>query len=303
MKLIGYNCRTLRGGPAVRSLLDIQRQHNPDAFFLSETYLDEEKADDVRKKLKMDHMIVSPSADGRSGGLMMVWKKEVRIYSQMATTDFIDMTVEEDNGAIWRLTGFYGEPSWENKHRTYDVLRDLHSRADLPWLAIGDFNEILYSSEKEGGAPRARSRMQAFQDTLNLEDIGCEGDIFTWFRGGTKERLDRAVGNAAWSAMHPLAGLRNLDKARSDHRPICLDTCHLAGVAEPQTCSQHKFEARWLNKETVEEIVKSAWAKARHQGLCPTVTEKLQSVHEDLHIWDRKVLIKRPSCETTQRTT
>jgi exonuclease III len=185
MKLIGYNCRTLRGGPAVRSLLDIQRQHNPDAFFLSETYLDEEKADDVRKKLKMDHMIVSPSADGRSGGLMMVWKKEVRIYSQMATTDFIDMTVEEDNGAIWRLTGFYGEPSWENKHRTYDVLRDLHSRADLPWLAIGDFNEILYSSEKEGGVPRARSRMQAFQDTLtdcSLEDIGYEGDIFTWFR-------------------------------------------------------------------------------------------------------------------------
>jgi hypothetical protein len=41
-----------------------------------------------------------------------------------------------------------------------------------------------------------------------------------------------AVGNSAWSAMHPFAGLRNLEKARSDHRPICLDTIYLAGVAE-----------------------------------------------------------------------
>jgi hypothetical protein len=149
----------------------------------------------------------------------------------MTTTDFIDTTVEEDNGDIWRLTGFYGEPSWENKHKTYDVLRGLHAHANLPWLAIGDTLLI----RKGRRCPRARARMQAFQDALrdcSLEDIGYEGDMFTWFRGGTKEHLDRAMGNSAWSAMHPFAGLRNLEKARSDHRPICLDTIYLAGVAE-----------------------------------------------------------------------
>ena len=76
------------------------------------------------------------------------------------------MSVKESNGDTWRLTCLYGEPSWNNKDRTYNNLRELHSQIDLPWTVIGDFNEILYSSEKEGGAPRHQSRMQAFQDAL-----------------------------------------------------------------------------------------------------------------------------------------
>ena len=92
----------------------------------------------------------------------------------------------------------------------------------------------LYSSEKEGGAPRHHSHLQAFQDTLTdclLEDIGYNGDKFTWFRGGLRERLDRAVSNAEWMEMHPMSGLSNLEMGKSDHCPICLDTEYLAGVA------------------------------------------------------------------------
>ena len=65
MKLISWNYRGLFGAPTVRPLLDIQRRHSPDVFFLSETHLDDLQADEVNKKLKMDHKIVAPSLDGR----------------------------------------------------------------------------------------------------------------------------------------------------------------------------------------------------------------------------------------------
>lgn len=39
-------------------------------------------------------------------------------------------------------------------------------------------------------------------------------------------------------------------------------------------------------------IVTTAWQKAVHQGLCPTAMDKLNSVHRDLHAWDRRVLKK-----------
>jgi hypothetical protein len=67
-------------------------------------------------------------------------------------------------------------------------------------VVLGDFNEILFSHEKEGGNPRRQNCMQAFQDALtdcDLEDLGFSGEPFTWKRGRISERLDRAVTNGA----------------------------------------------------------------------------------------------------------
>lgn len=260
MKIVTWNCRGLLGTPTVQSLLDIQRRHRPDAFFLSETHLSDAKAEELKRKLGMDEMICEPSVDGRKGGLLLVWK-EVRIYFRASTLDFIDVTVEEPNGDVWRMTGIYGEPSWDCKDRTYRLLRDLQVQSSLPWTILGDFNEILFSSEKEGGALRNQSRLQAFQDALSdysLEDIGYIGDKFTWFRGGLKERLDRAISNVAWMELHPLVGLTNLEMEKSNHRPICLDTHYLSGVAATTQRRERRFEAKWLAEETVEEIVRTA---------------------------------------------
>ena len=53
----------------------------------------------------------------------------------------------------------------------------------LPWVCIGDFNEILYRFEKQGGHPKPQVQMERFRDALNfcnLNDFGFEGDVFTW---------------------------------------------------------------------------------------------------------------------------
>jgi hypothetical protein len=92
-----------------------------------------------------------------------------------------------------------------------------------------------------------------------LEDTGSSSDKFTLFRGGPREWLGRGVFNADWMTLHPFAGLCNLEKGRYDHRPICLDTDYLAGVAARSPSARRKFEARWLSEETVEEVVKTAW--------------------------------------------
>uniref|UniRef100_A0A453SQF7 Endonuclease/exonuclease/phosphatase domain-containing protein n=2 Tax=Aegilops tauschii subsp. strangulata TaxID=200361 RepID=A0A453SQF7_AEGTS len=176
----------LLGSRTVQSLLDIQRRHRPDAFFLSKTHLNDAKAEELKRKLGMDDMICEPSVDGRTGGLLLVWK-EVRIYFWASTLDFIYVIVEEPNGDLWRMTGIYGEPNWDSKDRTYRLLRDLHVQSSLPWTILGDFNEILLSSDKEGGAPRHQSRLKAFQYALSdfsLEDVGYIGDKFTWLAGG-----------------------------------------------------------------------------------------------------------------------
>ena len=153
----------------------------------------------------MDYKIVAPCLDGRKGGLLLVWKKEVRIYSRTTTFSVIDVTVEEQDGREWRLSCIYGEPSWDNKDRTYRLLRDLHAQSSLPWVAIGDFNEILRTEEQFGPNERDSAQMEAFReaaDVCALADLGYRG--LDWTRekkvaGGhyCRVRLDRALPQCA----------------------------------------------------------------------------------------------------------
>jgi hypothetical protein len=155
-------------------------------FFLSETHLTKARAETIQRKLLFDHMIMSES-DGRSGGLLLLWRNDLNVTSSTEHTNYLDICIDEDSNAGWRITGIYGEPSSERKHLTWDYIRDLHGRKDLPWMMLGDFNEILSNTEKEGGNLRPQRCMQGFRDALynsELDDMGFQGDIFTWRRGG-----------------------------------------------------------------------------------------------------------------------
>jgi hypothetical protein len=162
----------------------------------------------------------------------------------------------------------------------------------MPWLLLGDFNEILFSWEKEGGAPRSLQCMKRFQDCLSdccLEDLGYIGDIFTWRRGSLRERLDRAVANGEWNNRFPLCRVENGEMTKSDHRPVTVNTEYLANTHAINPGIK-RFEARWLQEETVDLIVQNAWDRARAMGLNHDFMHKTAEVHRELHAWDRREL-------------
>lgn len=51
---------------------------------------------------------------------------------------------------LWHLIGFYGNPDTSLQAESWKLLKELSGLYLLPWLVIGDFNEIICSSEKEG---------------------------------------------------------------------------------------------------------------------------------------------------------
>lgn len=103
-------------------------------FFLSETHLGKEKAENLRRGLNCDHLICHES-NGRSGGLLMLWRNGVRFLEKGLSKYFIDVVL--DDGGEWRFTGLYGEPNWEEpnweqKERTWESLRSLHGAMSIP---------------------------------------------------------------------------------------------------------------------------------------------------------------------------
>ena len=96
------------------------------------------------------------------------------------------------------------------------------------------------------------------------------------------------------SDLFPQAALTNCEMTRSDHCPILMDVNYLRGTHGGQAVHKRRFEARWLQEDTVEEIIKIAWARAAARGEGPKLMEKVNEVHEELHQWDKEVL-KRPT--------
>ena len=87
------------------------------------------KVENLRRRLGCDKFIIHES-DGRSGGLLMLWNKEVVIQQLDVSQYYIDVVVWDVEE--WRLTRIYGEPSWDHKDRTWVALRSLKEKSSLP---------------------------------------------------------------------------------------------------------------------------------------------------------------------------
>ncbi|XP_074324303.1 uncharacterized protein LOC141661216 [Apium graveolens] len=171
--------------------------------------------DGVRKSIGFQGLL-TVEAQGRGGGLAMLWKES----------------------QPWRLTGFYGEPNRSQRKRTWDLLRNLSRDSNLPWCIIGDMNNIRSQTNKKGGAHYPQWLLDGFNDTLEdvgLKDIDLYGHPFTWERGRDTDsfleiRLDRAMATTNWFDLFPYAKLYNLEGSPSDHSAISLGlVCRITG--------------------------------------------------------------------------
>ncbi|KAL6228479.1 hypothetical protein ACLB2K_002429 [Fragaria x ananassa] len=138
------------------------------------------------------------ACEGQSGGLALFWEDglDVRLLSKGRYHIDVEIHAVDGSGMNWRLTGFYGHPSAADREVSQALLRDLGDVSSLPWIVVGDFNEIVHNGEKDGGVSRNESQMRRFQSALDdtaLLDLGYFGALFTWQGGGVRCRLNRAV--------------------------------------------------------------------------------------------------------------
>lgn len=118
------------------------------------------------------------------GGLALCWKEGTKVDMQTYSQTHIDALV--DGGpeiGWWHLTGFYGDPNTANRAESWAKLKHLHGTSTLPWLVIGNFNEIMGLSKKERGSFWPRPQMERFIEYVNwcgLKAIRFVGPKFTW---------------------------------------------------------------------------------------------------------------------------
>ncbi|GMI71705.1 hypothetical protein HRI_000839800 [Hibiscus trionum] len=151
MKLLCWNVRGLGKPRARRRLHATLRDAKPSIIFLMETKLQSNEMATARRRCGFLSGI-DVSSRGRNWGLFLARKDGCDVTLRSFSTHHIDIMVSRDTeGHCWRFTGFYGAPEEHLRKNSWNLLRSLDNCPNVPWVVIGDFNEILLSTEKMGG--------------------------------------------------------------------------------------------------------------------------------------------------------
>ena len=148
----------------------------------------------------------------------------------------------------------------------WNNLISFSNNVHLPWLVLGDFNEVTFAHEKIGGNKPKEHKMRLYRETMdscNLRDLGFIGSKFTWFNKRKKqpifERLDRCWASPSWIMEFPNAIANNLPRLTSDHNPILLALNHTN--QNRNNVKYFKYEPYLVSEPGFDKWVQMKWAK------------------------------------------
>ncbi|GFY84194.1 hypothetical protein Acr_03g0009680 [Actinidia rufa] len=111
-----------------------------------------------------------------------------------------------------------------------------NSSSGMPWMLLGDFNNVLSIEEKANGLPVTPYEMRDFKSCCydtGMSDIRSSGVFFTWSNNAIWSKLDRVMVNRNWVHEGLQAHARfDLPGKFSDHSPCTLGQRHQKKISQ-----------------------------------------------------------------------
>ena len=85
---------------------------------------------------------------------------------------------EEGQRMQYRIFWVYGPTDFDERQEVWKLICDKGKFIDVPWLCVGDFNDILYNYENEWGKLRPVRKIKGFKQMIencNLIDLRFQG--------------------------------------------------------------------------------------------------------------------------------
>ncbi|MCH80273.1 RNA-directed DNA polymerase (Reverse transcriptase) [Trifolium medium] len=286
--ILAWNVRGFANRNSRNHVHDLINRFHPEMIILVETHSSFASSENFWYRVGYDKIEVQ-EAQGHSGGIWAMKRRgsEFNFTSVSTMHQCVSFIVSKGNNK-WLCSGVYASPIVTVRPLLWDHLEELIKVNALPWLAIGDFNDIMLPIEQKGGV-FSISKADLFASNINrcgLIDLGSFGTNFTWqghCRGGkmVHRRLDRGFGNYDWRLKFPEATVEHLVRKHSDHNPIFLRCSNAMVCREGRP---FRFQAAWFTHNAYPNLVKNIWARDRSN-----IVQCLQNVAHESTIFNREV--------------
>lgn len=304
MRVLAWNCRGAGCPNTVRTILQLIRDHSPTILFLMEPRVSSTKAKRIIRNTHYTHVAVV-EARGFSGGLWCMWDAhsvKVRIIS--CTAQLMNVAILSNNRIEWLLTLVYASPKLLSRVSLYEYLESMKDHMTVPWLLLGDFNEVIRQEDKRGGREvRGHSvdRMRHMIEVCQLLEVDFTGPRFTWTNGQSgnlliEKRLDQGWANEDWFSKFCKAHVQHLPRINSDHHPLLLDLSDTGHHRLPKR--SFKFQACWMEHRDFATFMENAWQESMAGS---TYCETVRIFTEKMECWRKNIFgsltQRRKRCE------
>ena len=152
MNILLWNCRGARNGDFTRRVYEMAVNHFPTIMIITETRVGGDRDAKIIEGLPFDGFFVTNTI-GYAGGLWLLWKKEeVEVFVLAATEQEFHATIKVCNSDFtWLISSVYVSPRLAERKILWANLSQVALLHNLPWLLLGDFNEIMCGNDKLGG--------------------------------------------------------------------------------------------------------------------------------------------------------
>ena len=265
MNILMWNYRGALNPDFKRKIFEMAVNHHPSIMVITETRVGGERAERIIEGLPFDGFITTDTI-GYSRGLWILWKKEEAEVLPLASTEQeIHATVKvRSTNLSWLITAIYASPRLAERKILWSNIVKVSQLHNLPWLMVGDFNEVLCGEDKFGGSQINLNRAMDFKaclDTCRFVDLGFAGPKYTWSNKRQitdliLERIDRCFANSLWRILYPEAIVTHLPRTFSDHHPVLIE------LSRPNPNHLSKpfwFQTMWITHPNFPRIVREAW--------------------------------------------
>jgi hypothetical protein len=187
--VLSWNVRGFASKKSRNHMHELLCWYKPDMLILVETHIAFAFADTFWRRENYEKIDIHET-QGHFGGIWVMQRRGSDFGFTPVSKMYQCVSVIVSKGNVkWLFSGVYASPVYTARPVLWQYLENLSKDNLLPWLVMGDFNDILLPKDQRGGVFSV-SKADVFAtniDSCGLLDLGSFGSKFTWqchCRGG-----------------------------------------------------------------------------------------------------------------------